>query len=234
MRFSDLLSIWNALVGVKLSRVGPGSALEIVAIDNEGSRVIVSSEGRRGSRSFAELERVWEALKSKQVIHVDSELSGSGTSRNQPETLFAALPFVEYTTIRRKKHLVLVDSNSHAPGTLRRADAEKVEQILIARKVRSSAVTELVIPVPDIKSAADAMTRLTGEKPDASGPGEYVYNLGGLPVRLVTEGGEYSAYRGQAILRRLGSPNGALEQSVQIGAGVVVITEGEKKDLEPS
>jgi len=53
------------------------------------------------------------------VIHVDALLRGSGSSRNQPETILASMPDVEYLMKDKKKHVVWVGENTHKLGTLK-------------------------------------------------------------------------------------------------------------------
>lgn len=46
-------------------------------------------------------------------------LHGSGTSRNQPETILANLPYIEWLKLNNKKHIAFVGKNTHPFGTLK-------------------------------------------------------------------------------------------------------------------
>ena len=53
---------------------------------------IRNSSGKVHNRYFVELQRIRNALLSTPMIRVEDILNGSGSSRNQPETIFANLP----------------------------------------------------------------------------------------------------------------------------------------------
>lgn len=222
MTFQDLLSIWASLAGKKIQSIRRGADITIESVDFSHDRIVVRSRSGDKSRSFAELERVWKALKRDRFVHVDSVLGGSGSSRNQPETLFAALPFVEWTSIDRKKHIVLAGSDTHPPGTLKKAAPDLVAEVRALSAARKAASPELVIPVADVRQAAAALERLSGQPPEAEVPGEYLYLLAGLPVRIVAENAVDASLRGRAIIRGVVSPEHASDGPLEIGTGVVV------------
>src|SRR5690606_35913078 len=86
-------------------------------------------KGKERSRPFSELRRLWQALQMSPAIHVDSVLGGSGSSRNQPETILANLPYVEWFQYDGKKHLTLVGSPTHPNGTLKQLDPLRAQEI---------------------------------------------------------------------------------------------------------
>ncbi len=205
MTFNDVLAVWTGLKGRTLSSIRKGAELRIVDVDHAHQRIIVEGASGMRSRSFAELERVWLALKQRRTVHVDSVLGGSGSSRNQPETLFANLPFVEWLLVDRKKHLMLQDTNTHAPGTLLEVDT------IAAALVRSRSIgplapngLEIVLPVSDLKETARVLQGLTGRSAVPESPGEYVYELGPITVRVVSESAVDSSLRGRSIIRARG------------------------------
>lgn len=205
MNFNDMLSVWAKLKGQTLRSIRRGADIRIVDVDHEHSRVIVEGKSGKKSRSFPELERVWKALTQHKTVHVDSVLGGSGSSRNQPETLFANLPFVEWLLIDQKKHLLLKDEATHAAGTLREVDS------IAAALIRTGAVdrlapseVEIVLPVSDIKAVSKVLRELTGVEGQPESPGEYVYQLGSVAVRVVRETSVDERFRGRSILRARG------------------------------
>lgn len=74
-------------------------------------------------------KKIWDQLCSKPAVHVDAVLGGSGSSRNQPETILANLPYIEWLRINNKKHIVFVGEATHDFGTLRQMDPIQAEQI---------------------------------------------------------------------------------------------------------
>jgi len=75
------------------------------------------------------------------AVHVDEVLHGSGTSRNQPETILANLPYVEWLKLDNKKHIAFVGKNTHLYGTLKQMDsipASNLNQSTIAIQQKSS------------------------------------------------------------------------------------------------
>lgn len=123
MTHKELLEDVRKLVGLQLESVKPGSGLTIMSVDTErGSLQLRSASGQVKSRPLDELKRIWDELQKTPAVHVDKVLNGSGTSRNQPETILANLPYIEWAKIHNKKHLVFVKEKTHAYGTLRQMD----------------------------------------------------------------------------------------------------------------
>jgi hypothetical protein len=225
MTMKDLLVIWSGLRNRKLPSIRKGADIVITEIDFTEDRVKVrSASGTINSRSFGELEKIWNKLRMDRIAHVDSVLGGSGSSRNQPETLYAALPFVEYTFIDKKKHLLLLDENTHEAGTIKKATAATVQEIQrkLSESLRSGA-PELVLPVNNVKAATDNLERLTGKSGIAEAPGEYVYQLGPLQIRVVSEQSVEAAYRGRTLLRGFAPRYGSLGELVELGEQLLVL-----------
>lgn len=62
------------------------------------------------------------------AAHVDSVLGGSGSSRSQPETILANLPYVEWLTVAGKKNIAYVGDDTHEKGTLHKMDDDKAAE----------------------------------------------------------------------------------------------------------
>lgn len=220
--FNDAVAVWAQLLGVHLHSVRPGAELIVREVDFSGGRVVVAAGPVVKSRSFSELRRVWDALVMDSVVHVDSVLGGSGSSRNQPETLFANLPWVRWAVINRKKHLVLVLDSERSAGTLCEALPEEVEAALDVKRRRTGATVELVVPTVNVSEAAARLAALTGQSPEACAPGEYLFLIGSLPIRIVADvRGSGNPIRIQTSLR-----SGTGERpSFRLGEHLVVSTE---------
>lgn len=128
--FDELLLTLNDLVGKELPSIKKGAEITLTKVDRKTMRVeLMIGSGKLKTRPFSELQEIWKALQSSPAVHVDSLLGGSGSSRNQPETIMANLPFVAWGRIDGKKHLVLLRERTHAPGTLDELDAVALQQV---------------------------------------------------------------------------------------------------------
>ena len=123
MTFNDVKKDIVKLIGLDLESVRPGAGIRILNVDEEqGNLQLETVSGQVRSRPLLELERIWNELQKSPAVHVDKVLNGSGTSRNQPETILANLPYIEWAKIHNKKHLIFVKEKTHPYGTLRQMD----------------------------------------------------------------------------------------------------------------
>jgi hypothetical protein len=121
MHFKDVLSDIEKLIGQELQSINPKTpSLYISNIDRNLEKYFVASSlGSKGvARSFRELEDVWAELTTKGFSSVDQALYGGGSSRNQPETLFAHLPYIQHFKYKNRKHLLLRNQPVHEFGIL--------------------------------------------------------------------------------------------------------------------
>lgn len=122
MKFEEILNdIESLLVGKALQSINPSTApIYLVKIDRLSDKYFVSaSPADKGvPRSINELKSIWEDLNRKGFASVEQALYGGGSSRNQPETIFANLPYVQHFKFRKKKHILLRHNHVHAPGTI--------------------------------------------------------------------------------------------------------------------
>lgn len=120
MTFYDVLMDIEKLEGLQLSSIRPGAELYVQEVDLSQDRIIVrTKQGKLNSRSIAEFKRIWDALLNAPAVHVDEVLHGSGSSRNQPETILANLPYIEWLKVSNKKHIAFVGKPTHSYGTLK-------------------------------------------------------------------------------------------------------------------
>ena len=130
MTFDNLIRDIKQLKGTKLNSIRPGSDIIIHNVDTEHAKVeIVTINGILKSRPLSEIQKLWKELCSCPAVHVDKVLSGSGSSRNQPETILANLPYIEWFKFDNKKHIVFVGKSTHPLGTLKQMDAVEAEKI---------------------------------------------------------------------------------------------------------
>ena len=109
-----MLDINNNLIGVMLNSIsGRATPFKITEVNFERRNFYIDLNGKQKSRPFDELERIWQEMRSKPAVHVESFLGGSGSSRNQPETILANLPYVEWLLISGKKHISYFDEETH-------------------------------------------------------------------------------------------------------------------------
>ena len=187
MTFEQVFKDIQALRGIRLRSIKAGAEITIEKID--GSRLLICmAKGDAKSRPVSELAKIWNALCSMPVVHVDSLLGGSGTSRNQPETILANLPYVEYLFIGNKKHLTLVHP-SHLPGTLKEVSPQ--QKIEIVRKLeagssKNPAVPTVVILTTDSARAAAELESATGMRLQGVEPGVYSLETGTAVICLKT------------------------------------------------
>ena len=178
MDFSDVINDLIKLEGIRLNSIRPGAEIIIKQVDVVQKKVIVeSSSGKLQSRSFSEFQRIWEALLSSPAIRVEEVLNGSGSSRNQPDTIFANLPYIQWLKIDSKKHIAYTGKASHPYGTIQQMDSIYAAQIAVANEDSSNNKAIILIVADDIADSSDSIKKLTGAQGKASQEGYYVYNL---------------------------------------------------------
>ncbi|KZN28795.1 hypothetical protein N480_08500 [Pseudoalteromonas luteoviolacea S2607] len=125
MHFNDVLSDIEKLIGKQLQSINPSTApIYLTKVDKKARRYYISSDSNKqgNARSFRELEDIWQDLLFKGFSNVDQALYGSGSSRNQPETIFANLPYIEHFKYKKKKHLLLCNEKTHELGILKEVE----------------------------------------------------------------------------------------------------------------
>ncbi|EKO3402023.1 DUF262 domain-containing protein [Vibrio fluvialis] len=125
MQFNDLLSDIGKLVGKQLQSINPSTApIFLTKIDKKARKYFISNDPDKvgNARFFWELEDIWKDLQFKGFSNVDQALYGSGSSRNQPETVFANLPYIEHFKYKKKKHILLCNEKTHDLGTLKEVE----------------------------------------------------------------------------------------------------------------
>lgn len=123
MKLEDVLTdIELLLIGKELQPINPTTdQLYVTKVDRAAGKYYVSTtkDGRASPRSIApELGAIVDDLNRKGFCNVDQSLYGSGSSRNQPETIFANLPYIQHFKYKNKKHILLRKKHVHDAGTI--------------------------------------------------------------------------------------------------------------------
>ncbi|WP_025847932.1 hypothetical protein [Paenibacillus ehimensis] len=189
MNFDNVIDDLQKMEGLLLKSIKAGSDIRFESVDRKGRKVwLLPKVGRLKSRPFSELERIWEALCKESAIHVDKVLGGSGSSRNQPETLMANLPYVEWCYIQGKKHLVLKPEPTHHYGTLKQLDDMEALELAerLSAPVRSKS-GQVIIVSTNVAYAAGEFQKATGIRLETEGDGIYIQEHSDVRVTMVPQ-----------------------------------------------
>ena len=94
--FDTFMADIGLMTGKRLESLRPGAELDLLEVSAAAKQVIVRGvDGKTVRRTFKEFEQIWSALAKSGMVHVDTVLKGSGSRRNQPETIVASLPYIE-------------------------------------------------------------------------------------------------------------------------------------------
>ena len=128
--YMQLLKDIEGLKGKRLKSIKSGADLVVDDVDYDNKNVTVhvaDDPTRRNSRSFREFEAIRKrmadaCLTDNPWVSVDEALGGSGSSRNQPETIVANLPYVVWSRPNNRKCIAYVGRSVHAPAENKEAD----------------------------------------------------------------------------------------------------------------
>ncbi|NOI14083.1 DUF262 domain-containing protein [Vibrio hepatarius] len=167
MHFKDVLADIEKLVGKELHSINPKTpSIYVTALDRSLEKYFVSnsSKSKGTARSFRELEDIWNELTVKGFSNVDQALYGGGSSRNQPETVFAHLPYIQHFRYKNRKHLLLRNESVHELGIL--SELQSSELRMVRKKIDNyTALSNQTIAdsqasiIQMLKSAFDAATK---------------------------------------------------------------------------
>lgn len=96
--FQDVLEdIQENLIGKELNSIsGTASTFKVEEIDREKEYLVLDVQGKRKTWSFERMEKVWNELYYYPTANVEIVFGGSGSSRNQVETIYANLAYHRY------------------------------------------------------------------------------------------------------------------------------------------
>jgi len=188
MNFGDVINHIDKLIDLRLDSIKKGAEIKILEVNRSEKRILLETvSGKVKSRPFSEIQKIWERLQEEPAIHVDKVLDGSGSSRNQPETIIANLPYIEWFKFEGKKHISFVGQNTHPMGTLKEMDKIKAEEVKNKlRKGRGSdSANSIIIISNDIFIASEKLEIITGLKVESVAPGIYRHSKGSTTLLLV-------------------------------------------------
>lgn len=125
--FQNVLDdIQEKLIGKTLHSIsGTASAFSITEVDYVNDNVVLDVQGKRKTWTFERLEKVWKEMYYRPAANVEIVFGGSGSSRNQVETIFASLGYVEWLYVKSKKCIAYVGEVTHEYGAIKHMDEEK-------------------------------------------------------------------------------------------------------------
>ena len=179
MDFTDVINDLIKMEGLRLNSIRPGAEIVIEKVDVEQSKITIrNSTGKIQNRYFAEMQRIWDALLSNPMVRVEDVLNGSGSSRNQPETIFANLPYIEWLKVNNKKHIAYVGKATHSYGTLRQMDSTDANSLCDKLVQTGLSDTSIVLVVAeDVAVTARRIADAFGVAPVAISEGFYEFDL---------------------------------------------------------
>jgi hypothetical protein len=187
MKFDDIISDIAKLVGLRLSSIRPGSDITLTGVDlKNGTLELMDSSNNRRSRSLTEIRKIWEQLCVNKVVHVDSALGGSGSSRNQPETIIANLPYVEWLIVGGKKHISFVGRNTHPFGSLKKMDSIAAQIIASNSKSSEPTYPVAIIVSNNLRLFSDFLEAHSGLQAVGVSPGVYSFTHSSGSLWLVS------------------------------------------------
>ena len=209
MTFNDVIEDIKKLVGLDLQSIRPGANIRIIEIDEERSCLILqTSTGACRSRPIGELQLIWNELNRLPAVHVDEVLHGSGTSRNQPETILANLPYVEWLKIDNKKHIAFIGKNTHHYGTLKQMDAIEALNIKRSSRIqRNNTQARIMIVTNDVSGTIQTLQNSLSGTVSTAAKGVYTFENGSLEAIIVSQtstvlsSGTYSILKFEKVSR---------------------------------
>ena len=108
-----LKDIETELIGKTLHGIsGNASVFSVTEVDYENNNVVLDVQGKRKTWTFERLEKVWNEMYFRPAANVEVVFGGSGSSRNQVETIFASLAYVLWLNVNAKKCIACRRSSS--------------------------------------------------------------------------------------------------------------------------
>ena len=188
MTFDDVINDISKLIGMELQSIRPGAEIVIQEVDEARECLILrTAQDQYRSRPLGELKLIWGEMMKLPAVHVDGVLHGSGTSRNQPETILANLPYVEWLKLNNKKHIAYVGQNTHPYGTLKQMDSFKIAEISQKMMLSStSGSVKMVAVSPDVSSLSSYLQQVLHGVVSSMGEGVYSYRNKNVDIMIVS------------------------------------------------
>jgi len=189
MDFDTLIKDIAKMAGMRLCSIRPGSDLVVDDVDFDAECILITtSQNARKSRPFSEMRTLWTALSTQPIVHVENALHGSGSSRNQPETILANLPYIEHLRYKGKKHIAYVGRPTHVLGTLKQMSAQDVAELSLRIEADGTANGYRALFVTDdIVSTGHSLSQKLGNDVKPLYEGFYQCSVGDDALLLCTE-----------------------------------------------
>ena len=187
MTFDKVIKDLKQMIGKKLHSIRPGAELVLNDIDVTQNRIVVtSSSGVTKTRPLNELKIIWQKLHEQPAVHVDEALHGSGTSRNQPETILANLAYIEWFKFNNKKHITYMGKNTHSFGSIKQMDEFNAE--VLRDKLRGNNFDNLsvIVITKDIAKTVNLYGNMTGILANPINSGIYLFNIAKSVIAFVS------------------------------------------------
>lgn len=145
--FQDVLSdIENGLKGKSLLGIsGTAATFSVEEVDYDNKNIVLNVGGTRKTWTFEKMKKVWDEMYYKPAANVEVVFGGSGSSRNQVETIFACLPYVEWLYIDKKKNIAYIGKETHPYGEIKKMEEAKeaeYEHMMAAPEPRNPLLPE--------------------------------------------------------------------------------------------
>lgn len=190
MTFESVVEDLQRLVGKRLESIRPGADITINEINVQAERIVITSaSGVKKSRPLSEIRIIWQKLQEQPAVHVDEALHGSGTSRNQPETIMANLAYIEWFKFNNKKHITYTGKHTHTFGTKKQMGEASADQIREKLKGNTFDNLAVLVVTRDISRTVHLYETMTGATPAIVCPGVYLFNLPGRAIAFASAGG---------------------------------------------
>jgi hypothetical protein len=167
------------MAGMRLASISGKTDITLVSVDPD--LITVRAQAGVKTRPIDELRRIVTRMDLGEPIHVDSVLFGSGSSRNQPETILANMPDVEWLNLNGRKHIVWVGRNTHESGTLREIGEYEAAQIRARFRGRGALTgrrpTTLLVRAKEPRKASDLITAALQISTTQPIPGTHGYQV---------------------------------------------------------
>lgn len=189
MTFDNVLEDIEKMKGEKLVSIKPGAEIIINSVNKEQGRIVLlTASGKLQSRPISELKTIWQKLHEQPAVHVDEALHGSGTSRNQPETIIANLPYIEWFKYSNKKHIALIAAHTHLLGTIKQMDEPSAE--VLRNKIRGERNSfdnlTVIVVTDDISKSTRLFENFTGAAGSLVQSGIYIFKLSSQTVVIAS------------------------------------------------
>jgi len=175
------------MVGMRLKSISGKTDITISDVNPD----IITVRGQSGSktRPIDELRRIVMKMDLGQPIHVDSVLFGSGSSRNQPETILANMPDVEWLNLNGRKHIVWVGKQTHETGKLKEIGEFQATEIRARFRGRGPLTgretTILMVRAKEARKASELITAILQAPAPASIPGTSAYRVSHNSLEII-------------------------------------------------